>query len=95
MHPSFFFFFFLSETRRPGSGETSSGGCTYYCSGISDGTRLRGIAVGISSWMQPLVVEVTPVYERIMLVRLKHTLGFMSLVAVYAPTEVCETGGSV
>ena len=27
--------------------------------------------------------------ERIILLRLKHTLGFMSLVAVYVPTEVC------
>ena len=24
---------------------------------------------------------------------LKHSLGFMSVVAMYAPTEVCETGG--
>ena len=26
-----------------------------------------------------------------MRLRLKHSLGFMSVVAVYAPTEVCET----
>ena len=26
-----------------------------------------------------------------MQLRLKHSLGFMSVVAVYAPTEVCET----
>ena len=26
-----------------------------------------------------------------MLLRLKHSLGFMSVVAVYAPTTVCET----
>ncbi len=34
--------------------------------------------------------EVTPIDERIMLLRLKHTLGFMSLVAVYPPTETSE-----
>ena len=78
----------LSETRRPGSGEISCGDYTYCWSGTSNGTRVRGVAVAISSKLWPFVVEVTPVDERIMRVRLKHTLGFMSLVAVYAPTEV-------
>lgn len=31
-----------------------------------------------------------PVDERIMAWRLKHTFGFASLIAVYAPTEVCK-----
>ena len=43
----------------------------------------------MSSRLQPSVVEVTPVDERIMRLRLKHSLGFVSVVAVYAPTEVC------
>ncbi|KAG0728289.1 Craniofacial development protein 2 [Chionoecetes opilio] len=81
----------LSETRRPGSGETSSEGYTYYWSGMSNGHRVRGVAIGISSKLQPSVVDVTPVDERIMRVRMKHTLGFMSLVAVYAPTEMRKT----
>ncbi|KAG0730164.1 Craniofacial development protein 2 [Chionoecetes opilio] len=81
----------LSETRRPGSGETSSGGYTYYWSGMSNGHRVRGVAIGVSSKLQPSVVEVTPVDERIMRVRMKHTLGFLSLVAVYAPTEMRKT----
>ncbi|KAG0724686.1 Craniofacial development protein 2 [Chionoecetes opilio] len=78
----------LSETRRPGSGETSSGGYTYYWSGISNGHRVRRVAIGISSKLQPSVVEVD---ERIMRVRMKRTLGFLSLVAVYAPTEMRKT----
>lgn len=77
----------LSETRRPDSGEISDGGYTYYWSGRSDGTRLGGVAIAIASRLQSSVVGVTPVDERIMWVRLKHTLGFMSVVAVYAPTE--------
>ncbi|KAG0717717.1 Craniofacial development protein 2 [Chionoecetes opilio] len=81
----------LSETRRPGSGETSSVGYTYYWSGMSNGHRVRGVAIGISSKLQPSVVEVTPVDDRIMRVRMKHTLGFMSFVAVYAPTEMRKT----
>ena len=81
----------LSEVRWPGNGETSSEGYTYYWSGMADGTRLRGVAVAISSRLASAVDEVTAVDERIMRVRLKHTMGFMSLVAVYAPTEVSET----
>ena len=54
-------------------------------------TMPRGVAIGISTRLQPSVVEVTPVDERIMRLRLKHSLSFMSVVAVYAPTEVCQT----
>ena len=79
----------LSETRRPGVGETSIKGFTYYWSGMSNGHHVKG--VGVSSRLQPSVIEVTPVDERIMRLRLKHSLGFMFVVAVYAPTEVCET----
>ena len=77
----------LSEVRRPGSGETSCDGYTYYWSGCNDGTHQRGVAVAVSSVLRSAVAEVTPVDERIMLVRMKHSLGFISLIAVYAPTE--------
>ena len=55
---------------------------------MSNDARLKGVAIGVSSRRQPSVVEIIPVDERIMQLRLKHTLGFMSLIAVYAPTEV-------
>ena len=78
----------LSEVRRPGEGTTSSGGYTYYWSGRKDGLRREGVAVAILNHLCPAVVRVTPVDERIMVVRMKHTLGFISLIAVYAPTEM-------
>ena len=81
----------LSEVRRPGSGTISVGGYTYYWSGRSDGHHLQGVAIAISSRLLPAVVEVTPVDERIMALRLKHAFGFMSLIAVYAPTDVHKT----
>ena len=81
----------LSETRRPGSGETSSKVFTYCWSGMSNGHHVIGVSMGVSSRLQPSVVEVAPVDERIMRLSLKHSLGFMSVVAVYAPIEVCET----
>ena len=80
----------LSEVRRPFSGETSSGGYTYYWSGCDDGARLRGVAVAVSDRLRSSVEKVTAVDERIMLLRLRHTLGFMSVVAVYAPTETSK-----
>ena len=46
--------------------------------------------MAISSRLQPSVVEVTPVDERIMVMTLKLSFGFMSLIAVYAPTDVCK-----
>ena len=65
-------------------------GFTYCWSVMSNGVRLKGAAIGISSRLQPFVVEVTTVDERIMQMRLKNTLGFMLLVAVYAPTNLYE-----
>ena len=56
----------LSETRRPGSGEISSRGFTYYWFGMSNRARLKGVAIGVSSKLQPSVVEIIPVDERIM-----------------------------
>ena len=58
---------------------------------MKNGARLMEEAIGIFSRLQPSVVEVTPVDKFIMLLRLKNTLGFMSFVAMYAPTEMCET----
>jgi hypothetical protein len=46
------------------------------------------VAVAVSNRLAASIVRVAAVDERIMVVRLRHTLGFLSLVAVYAPTEV-------
>ena len=72
----------LSEVRRPGSGVASEGGYTYHWSGRGDGQHREGVAIAISSRLQSSVVEVAPVDERIMVMRLKHSFGFMSLIAV-------------
>ena len=55
---------------------------------MSNGHHVKGLAIGIASRLKPSIVGVTPVDKRIMLLRLKHSLGFMSIVAVYATTEV-------
>ena len=80
----------LSKKRRPVSREISSRDFTYYWSGMSNGARLKGVTIGISSKLQPSIVVITLFGKRIMRLRLKHTLGFMSLFAVYIPTEMHE-----
>ena len=62
-----------SEMRRPGSGEITSKGFTYYWYGMSNGARLKRVAKGVSSRLQPSVAKVIPVDERIIRLRLKHT----------------------
>lgn len=80
----------LSETRRPGSGSVSSGEYTYYWSGMRDGNH-KGVAIAVSNQLKPFIVEVAPIDEQIMKMRVRHTLGFISLIVVYAPIEESET----
>ena len=39
---------------------------TYYCSGRSDGYHAQGVAVAVSNKVTPMIIEITPVNERIM-----------------------------
>ena len=81
----------LSEVRRPGTGEISVGGYSYYWSGRLDGYHSEGVAIAVSDRLVPLVSEVTHVNERIMRLRIRHTLGVISVVSVYVPTEMRST----
>ena len=80
----------LSEVRRPAAGEISVGGYTYYWSGRADGRHTEGVALAVADRLVPLISEVTPVNERIMRLRLTHSIGVVSFVAVYAPTGMSE-----
>ena len=66
------------------------GGYTYYWSGRSDGYHSQGVAVAVSNKLTPMMMEVTPVNERIMRLRIRHSLGVISLVSVDAPTEASD-----
>ena len=46
--------------------------------------------MAVADRLVPMNTEVTPVNERIMRLRITHTLGVISLVSVYAPTVVTE-----
>ena len=80
----------LSEVWRPDSGEIMAGGDTYYWSGHSDGYHAQGVVVAVSNKLTPMIIEVTLVNERIMRLRIRHSLGVSSLVSVYAPAEASD-----
>ena len=40
--------------------------------------------------LSPMITEVKPVNKRIMKLRIRHSLGVISLVSVYAPTEASD-----
>ena len=80
----------LSEVRRPDCGEIMVGGYIYYWSGRSDGYHSQGVAVAVSNKLNPMIIEVTPVNEHIMRLRIRHSLGVISLVSGHAPTEASD-----
>ena len=73
----------LSEVRRTDSGEIMGGSCTYCWSGHSDGYHAQGVAVAVYSKLTPMIIEVTPVNERIMRLRIRHSFGAVSQVSLY------------
>ena len=46
--------------------------------------------MSVAERLVPMITEVTSVNERIMRLRISHTLGVISLVSSYAPTGVSE-----
>ena len=80
----------LSEVQRLDRGEIMAGGYTCSWSGRSDGYHAEGVTVAVSNKLTPLIIEVTPISERIMRLRIRHSLGVISLVSVYAPTEASD-----
>ena len=44
----------------------------------------------VANRLVPMITDVTSAHERIMRLRITHTLGVISLVSVYAPTGVSE-----
>ena len=44
----------------------------------------------MSNKLTPMIIEVTPVKERVMRLWIRHSLGVISLVSTYAPTEASD-----
>ena len=56
----------ISEVRRPDSGEIMARSYTYFWTGRPDGYHAQGVAVAVFNKLTPMIIEVTPVNERIM-----------------------------
>ena len=80
----------LSEVRRPDCGEIMVGGYTYYWSSRSDGYHAQEVAVAVSNKLTPMIIEVTPVNECILRLRICHSLHVISLVSGYALTDASD-----
>ena len=77
----------LSEVRRPGSGVISVGGYTYYWSGQDSGRHFSGVAIAVADWLIPAVDKICRISDRVMSLRLRHSLGVLAVFSVYAPTS--------
>ena len=56
----------------------------------TDGYHAQGVAVAVSNKLTLMIIEVTPVNDHIMRLRICHSLGVISLVSGYAPIEVSD-----
>ena len=56
----------MTNDNRPGNGETRSKGFTYYWSNMNNGHHVKWVAIDISRRLQPFIVEVILIDERIM-----------------------------
>ena len=65
-------------------------GYTYFWCGHSDVYHAQGVAVAVSIKQSPMIIEVTPVNERIVRLMIRHFSCVTSLVSEYTPTEASD-----
>ena len=79
----------LSEARIAGSGISKIGTHTLIHSGGT--AKMYGVAIFLSPVIARNLVSWRAVSDRLLLARIKHRHGFLTVIAVYAPTEVSAT----
>ena len=80
----------LSEVQRSDCGEIMTVGDTCDWSCRSDGDHTQGVAAAVPKKLITMIIEVTLVKEHIMRLRIHHFLGVVSLVSVFAQTDVSD-----
>ena len=73
--------------RRASSGVISGGEYTYYWLGQDSGQYFGGIAIAVAERLIPAVDKICHISERVMSLRLRHSLGVLAVFSVYAPTS--------
>ena len=81
----------LQEVRWPNSGETTVSNTTFLWSGRQDGHRKEGVALALPSTLTSACVAWAPVSERLLFARFRHSLGHVSIIVCYAPTDGTPT----
>ena len=74
---------------RFGEGQIGVGGNTYFWSGPAR-THTHGAAV--ADWLLPAVDNIRCISDRLMSLQLRHSMGALTVVSVYAPTNVGDEG---
>jgi len=81
----------LQEVRWLDSGEVSIGDTTFIRSGRNDGKHQEGVALAVQRKLMSVCVSWTPINERLLCARFRHTGKFLSLIVAYALTENEDT----
>lgn len=79
----------LSECRIPGSDKIKIEKSTLIFSGGAN--RTYGVGIMISPMLSRMLVSYRTISDRLLTARLQHKHGHLSVIAVYAPTEVSST----
>ena len=80
----------LSEVRRPDCGEIMAVVKPPIDLVALMVTHTQGFAVAVPNKPTPMIMEATSINERIMRIRIRHSLCVASLVSVYASTEASD-----
>ena len=82
----------LSEVRWPGTGTTEVGDYTYFWSGRPGGRATEGVAIAVAAHLLRAVDtdSIRHYGERLMSLRIRHTIGVLTVVSAYAPTNQAD-----
>ncbi|CAH1233043.1 Hypp565 [Branchiostoma lanceolatum] len=78
----------LTEVRWPGSGSHVANDFNFLWSGRDDGQHRQGVALALAPSASRALVHWKPVNNRLLLARLRHTHGRVSVIVAYAPTNM-------
>ena len=80
----------LCETRWRDSGEKTIDGYHYLWSGPNNNRGLYGVALALPATMKQSIVSWRPVSARLLMARLHHHHGKITVIVAYAPTDIAD-----
>lgn len=79
----------LTEARLPGSGERKVSGWHFLYSGHPS-RRERGVSLALNSALSSALIAWKPINDRLLSARLRMTIGHLSVLVCYAPTNIAN-----